>query len=82
VLIRCARISNISITGLIEPVKGIIETPDAYSGHNAAIRNFIDCLENGGRPETLASDNIHSLAMVHGAIESAKREKKIRLTTL
>jgi predicted dehydrogenase len=39
--------------------------------HSGVIHDFLDAIEGGPRPETIASDNIHSLAMVHGAIASA-----------
>jgi predicted dehydrogenase len=46
--------------------------PAAKSGgHAGVIREFVDCVRHGGVPETAAVDNIKSLAMVFGAIESA-----------
>lgn len=52
-------------------------------GHDGAIRDFVACVRNGVSPETAASDNIRSLAMVFGAIASAERKTryKIELTT-
>lgn len=41
-------------------------------GHGGLIRDFIDCVRSGRAPETICSDNIKSLAMVFGAIESAE----------
>ena len=52
------------------------ETIEAYAGsktggHAGLIQNFIECLRSGQTPETICTDNIKSLAMVFGAIESA-----------
>ena len=49
------------------------------SGHAGAINEFLDCVQNGGTPETNAADNIKSLAMVFGAIESAETGKRVRI---
>ncbi len=47
--------------------------PGPYSdGHCGAIREFVNCVRSGGTPETVCTDNIKSLAMVFGAIESAE----------
>lgn len=45
---------------------------DRIGGHAGLIGDFIDCVQNGGVPETVHTDNIKSLAMVFGAIESAE----------
>jgi predicted dehydrogenase len=44
---------------------------DRTGGHAGQIADFVDCVRTGRVPETVASDNIKSLAMVFGAIESA-----------
>lgn len=53
-----------------------IPAPTAYSGnvggHVGLIREFVECVRTGGVPETICTDNIKSLAMVLGAIESAE----------
>jgi predicted dehydrogenase len=41
--------------------------------HAGIIREFFACIKNGTQPETRAEDNIKSLAMVLGAIESAEK---------
>ncbi len=46
-------------------------------GHAGIIREFFACIQNGIQPETRATDNIKSLAMVFGAIESAEKGQKI-----
>ena len=48
-------------------------------GHAGVIQEFFTCIQNGTQPETQAADNIKSLAMVFGAIESAESGQKIRL---
>ncbi len=45
--------------------------------HAALIREFLDCVKNGGTPQTSCEDNIKSLAMVHAAIKSATTGKKV-----
>jgi predicted dehydrogenase len=49
-------------------------------GHASVIASFIDAIRTGKRPETDGSDNIRSLAMVLGAIESAKTRKRIEIS--
>jgi len=48
-------------------------------GHGGLICDFLDCLKTGRTPETVATDNIRSLAMVHGTIASAKQGRRIRI---
>jgi predicted dehydrogenase len=48
-------------------------------GHGGQIRDFLDCLREGRTPETASSDNIKSLAMVFGAIESAAKGREVRI---
>ncbi|NTG46325.1 Gfo/Idh/MocA family oxidoreductase [Agrobacterium rhizogenes] len=52
---------------------------DETHGHASVIASFIDAVKTGKRPETESSDNIHSLAMVLGAIESAKSGRRIEI---
>ena len=53
---------------------------DRIGGHEGIIHEFVDCLQNGGNPETICSDNIKSLAMVFGAIESATKNQPVDIT--
>ncbi len=46
-------------------------------GHAAVIDDFLNALKTATQPETVCTDNIKSLAMVYGAIESAEKNKKI-----
>lgn len=48
-------------------------------GHASVIADFLSAIETGGVPETAGQDNIKSLAMVFGAIESAKSRQTIDL---
>lgn len=46
-------------------------------GHAGIIREFVDCIREGRTPQTVATDNIKSLAMAFAAIESAETGKKV-----
>ncbi len=48
-------------------------------GHRSLIEEFAACVRTGETPNTVASDNIKSLAMVFGAIESAALGKRVDL---
>ena len=47
--------------------------------HAGLLNDFIECIKSGRTPETIATDNIHSLAMVHGAIGAAKAGRKLKI---
>jgi predicted dehydrogenase len=47
--------------------------------HAALMREFIHCLDSGRAPETAIADNIQSLAMIHGAIASARKGRRVVL---
>lgn len=49
-------------------------------GHAGLIREFARCVREGGTPETVCTDNIKSLAMVFGAIESAGSGRRVEIT--
>jgi predicted dehydrogenase len=48
-------------------------------GHGGLIAEFVRCVREGRTPETAASDNIKSLAMVLAAIESAEKGREVRI---
>ena len=50
---------------------------DQTHGHASVIADFIDAIETGRPPETVASDNIKSLAMVLAAIDSARTGQRV-----
>ncbi|PQV62530.1 putative dehydrogenase [Abditibacterium utsteinense] len=73
--------------GFQRPVQKI-EVPDGdfgskAQGHGGVIREFLDAIQSGGAngeaPETRAEDNIKSLKMVLGAVESSRSGAKVRL---
>jgi predicted dehydrogenase len=45
---------------------------DETHGHRSVLTDFIEAIKFGRRPETASEDNIKSLSMVFGAIESAR----------
>jgi len=53
----------------------------AVGGHAGLIADFVDCVRTGRIPETVASDNIKSLAMVFGAIDSAAQGREIQIAS-
>jgi predicted dehydrogenase len=48
--------------------------------HAGGIGEFIACLRSGDTPETICTDNIKSLAMVHSAVRSAKQKRRVAVT--
>ncbi len=48
-------------------------------GHVGLIREFVRCVQAGETPETICTDNIKSLAMVFGAIESAETGQRVEI---
>jgi predicted dehydrogenase len=48
-------------------------------GHASVIRAFLEAASEGRAPETGAEDNIRSLAMVMGAIESARTGRRVMI---
>lgn len=48
-------------------------------GHASVIAEFLDAIEAGRMPETASNDNIKSLAMVFGAIESARLRQRVEI---
>jgi predicted dehydrogenase len=48
-------------------------------GHASVIAEFVNAVETGRSPETVGSDNIKSLAMVFGAIESARTGTRVKV---
>ena len=63
-----------------------IAVPDTPStagtaGHASVMAEFLDAIATGRKPETDGTDNIESLAMVLGAIESARSGRRVELIT-
>jgi hypothetical protein len=53
-----------------------------YSGMHGALREMLTFLRTGKRPQTECHDNIKSLAMVFGVVESSKRGRRMPVTGL
>jgi len=58
------------------------DNPEKIAGHESIIREFLHCIQNRQIPETVCTDNIKSLAMVFGAIQSAETGKPVDLKSL
>ena len=58
-----------------------IPDADKRGGHAGLIRDFVRCIRTGDTPETVCTDNIKSLAMVFGAIESAENGRRVEIRT-
>ena len=52
---------------------------EKIGGHKGLMREFVQCIQKGTVPETTCTDNVKSLAMVFGAIESAASGKRVRI---
>lgn len=57
-----------------------LKPSDRIGAHAGQIADFLDCVRTGRVPETTGADNIKSLAMVFGAIESATQGCEIACT--
>ena len=76
------RAETVAGTGGFRSEMSSVEMPpqdpaDRVGGHAGQIADFLDCVQSGRVPETAGADNIKSLAMVFGAIESAAQGKEI-----
>jgi predicted dehydrogenase len=58
-----------------------VDTTGKVDGHTGLIREFVHCVRTGAVPETVCTDNIKSLSMVFGAIQSAETGQHIVLET-
>ena len=67
--------------GLFDPLKPVepppLEPEDRIDGHFGVLSDFISAVQTGREPETVGRDNIRSLAMVFGAIESADAGRRV-----
>jgi predicted dehydrogenase len=68
-------------SGFLRPLRDVAVPPPPRPaqthGHASVIAEFLDAIETGRTPETAGSDNIKSLAMVFGAIESARTRQRV-----
>ena len=69
--------------GLFDEVKRIAPPPlgvgDRIDGHLGVLADFVAAVLGGKEPETVGHDNIKSLAMALGAIESAEAGRPIKI---
>jgi predicted dehydrogenase len=69
--------------GLFDKTEPIVVPPldptDRVGGHLGIIKDFMRAIETGTEPETRGADNIKSLAMVFGAIESAETGRRVAI---
>lgn len=56
-----------------------LDAADRIDGHMGVMSDFVAALASGGAPETAGRDNIRSLAMALGAIESAKAGRRVAI---
>lgn len=71
--------------GIIDKTHSIevpaLDPADRVGGHLGIIQDFVRAIETGTEPETRGADNIKSLAMVFGAIESAETGRRVAIAT-
>jgi predicted dehydrogenase len=56
------------------------EHDEETRGHASVIASFVEAIRTGKHPETVSSDNIRSLAMVFGAIESGRTGRRVEIS--
>lgn len=55
----------------------LLPLEDSLAGQAGSLERFIEAIEAGRQPETWCGDNIKSLAMVFGAVESARAGRRL-----
>jgi predicted dehydrogenase len=55
------------------------ESVKILEGHAGCLDEFIRCLQTGQAPQTVCTDNIKSLAMVHAAVAGADAGKRVKV---
>lgn len=72
--------------GFFRPLRGVNVPPHADEGqtrgHASVIEDFLTAIRDGREPETSSRDNLKSLAMVFGAVESARTGRRVEIETL
>ena len=69
-----SELESVEIPAVVDPAK--------IGGHEGILREFMECVLNGRTPETIGTDNIQSLAMVHAAIRSAELGRRVQISEL
>ncbi|NWM15294.1 gfo/Idh/MocA family oxidoreductase, partial [Escherichia coli] len=57
-----------------------LDASHRIGGHLGVMQDFIAASRGGDAPETAGTENIKSLAMVFGAIQSAETGRRIEIT--
>ncbi|MCE9615881.1 MAG: Gfo/Idh/MocA family oxidoreductase [Lentisphaerae bacterium] len=70
---------TVAWTDEMRDVSWTVAEGDKTGGHAGLVREFVDCVRTGRAPETICTDNIKSLAMVFGAIESAETGRRVEI---
>ncbi len=68
-------------TGLFDATQQV-EVPsaeDRVGGHLGVLQDFVAAVRGGHVPETAGPDNIHSLAMTLGAVDSARSGRRVEI---
>ncbi len=72
--------------GFFRPLREVEVPPPVDEGrthgHESVIGEFLEAIGDGREPETSGRDNLKSLAMVFGAIESARTGQRVRIEAL
>jgi predicted dehydrogenase len=70
-------------SGLFDEVAAIeippLDPADKIGGHLGVMKDFIAAVRGGPKPETIGSDNIKSLMMTLGAIQSAEQGRRVAI---
>ena len=68
-------------TGFTRPLKEVKPPREGlkYTGMHAGLREMLRFLRTGKVPQTECHDNIKSLAMVFGAMESARKGRRVKI---
>ncbi len=76
-------VSSGARSGLFDDVAGVAvpaaDPADKIGGHLGVMQDFIAAVRGGSAPETNGRDNIKSLAMALGAIESAGQGRRVEI---
>ena len=69
--------------GFIYPYRAVkvpdLQTSEVNIWHENAIKAFVDAVQQDEIPETAGTDNIRSLAMVYGAVESSETGRRVEI---
>ncbi|MCW8130829.1 MAG: Gfo/Idh/MocA family oxidoreductase [Planctomycetota bacterium] len=75
-----AEVPQAGSTGFVRPLDTLaLPLEESTAGQLGSLKRFIEAIESGTPPETSCEDNIQSLAMVFGAVNSAKAGKRLSI---